>query len=75
MSVHLTIRRRLAEAMQARRLTAREVAERSGYSAYYVRGVQRGRYGNPTIGAVWALAGALEVDPGWLLGLDDRAPP
>lgn len=48
-------------------LTLAAVAERSGLSLPYVSNLERGR-GNPTIEALTALAGALDVGPGALLG-------
>ena len=71
MSVHDTLRVRLREALKASHLPLKAVADRSGYTPGYVRAIA-GRstrdQRNPTIGAVWAIAGALGVDPLWLLG-------
>jgi transcriptional regulator with XRE-family HTH domain len=70
-NVHDTLRVRLREALEASPLNLKAVADRSGYTAGYIRAIA-GRstrdQRNPTVGAVWAIAGALDVDPLWLLG-------
>lgn len=71
MTVNQIMRARLRKAIDASRLPLKTVSSRSGYSASYIAGLAGRRVGapcNPTIGAVWALARALEVDPIWLLG-------
>lgn len=71
MTVNQIMRARLREAIASSKLPLKTVSSRSGYSPNYIAalaGRRAGRPCNPTIGAVWALARALEVDPMWLLG-------
>ena len=72
-SVHLTLARRLRHAMLAQPRQSKQVAARAGYSDGYLRSLMCGE-GNPTIGAVWALAEALDADPLWLLGGPGEVP-
>lgn len=66
----------LGDRIRARRvglgLTLATVAERSGLSLQYVSNLERGR-GNPTLEALTALAGALEVTLGDLLTEGEQA--
>ena len=66
MTVHAILRTRLREALDASPLNLKTISHRSGYSSGYITSLTRSR--NPTVGAVWAIAGALGVDPLWLLG-------
>jgi transcriptional regulator with XRE-family HTH domain len=69
--VHATLRERLNEALDRHPDHIKVIAERAGYNREYVAslaGRRKGRTFSPTIGAVWAIAGALGVDPLWLLG-------
>ena len=69
MSIHYTFRDRLKIAMKNYgRYALKNVSLKSGYSPGYVRGLYSNNPRNPTIGAVEAIAGALNVDPLWLLG-------
>lgn len=74
MSPHRVLRRRLNEAMRLRAVRPVDLAKRSGYSAGYIANLRAGRGSNPTLAAVWALAGALGVEPLWLLGGDATRP-
>jgi transcriptional regulator with XRE-family HTH domain len=71
MSVHKIFRERLrATAKERGRGIYKQIAYKSGYTDGYIRGLANsGR--NPTIGAVWAIAEALEVNPHYLLGGTD----
>lgn len=72
MTVHTIFRDRLSEVLaELGRGAMKELAYKSGYSAGYIRGLAaNGR--NPTIGAVWAIAQALDVCPFWLLGKGEK---
>lgn len=68
MNVHETFRTRLREVTKARgRGTYKQVAIKSGYSEGYIRSMVSGNR-NPTIGAIWAVADALDISPFYLLG-------
>lgn len=73
MSVHEAFIQRLRQAL-ASAGPLKVTAARSGYSAGYISSLVHGRVSNPTIGTVWALAGALDVDPLWLLGANVDQP-
>ncbi len=73
MSVHETFARRLKQAL-ATAGPLKVTAARSGYSRGYISALAQGHDSNPTLGTVWALAGALNVDPLWLLGADVDQP-
>ena len=76
MNVHATLRKRLRYAVDLDPRSSKTIAMRAGYSEGYLSGLINGHNnGNPTIGAVWALAGELGVDPLWLLGSDQHAAP
>lgn len=62
------LRLRLDAAMRLRNTGVTDLAKRSGYEAGYISSLRKGRRSNPTLATVWALAGALDVDPLWLLG-------
>lgn len=69
--VHETLRQRLNEALAAHPDSLAVISRRAGYNANYIgslTGRRQRRNSNPTIGAVWAIAGAMGVDPLWLLG-------
>lgn len=72
MSVHLTFSKRLGEAMRMRGQTLTGLSRVSGYNTSYLCRLRSGAQANPTVGAVWALASALDVNPFWLLGGDDE---
>lgn len=73
MSVHETFAKRLKQAL-ATAGPLKVIAARSGYSRGYISALANSGDGNPTIGTVWALGGALGVDPLWLLGADVDQP-
>lgn len=50
----------------------KDIAEKSGYSPSYIRGLTSGLR-NPTIRAVWAIAKAMDISPFYLLGGDNDA--
>lgn len=66
-------RERLRSVQEDRALSAAELAGVAGVS---VRSVERWRTGPelPGLGAVYLLAAALQVDPGWLVGGEGRQP-
>ena len=71
MTVHQILRERLrAITRQRGRGIFKQIAFKSGYSDSYIRGLVSSRR-NPTIGAVWAIADALEINPFYLLGGTD----
>ena len=63
---------RLRESRKATGLSLEQVAESAGMSKSYVWELERGAVSNPTVRAVFSLAGALGVTPAYLIGLDDR---
>lgn len=69
--IHAVLRQRLNEALDAHPDTLAAISRRAGYDPNYVgslTGRRKRRNFNPTIGAIWAIAGAMGVDPLWLLG-------
>lgn len=67
-----TFRERLRIAVAAQpRPRWKALERRSGYSVGYIRDLMHDRRHSPTLGCVYALAGALNVRPAWLLGLDN----
>jgi transcriptional regulator with XRE-family HTH domain len=72
MSVHATFSDRLGEALRMRGQTLKGLSRVSGYNTSYLCRLRAGDKANPTVGAVWALASALDVSPFWLLGGDDE---
>jgi len=58
---------------KARNMSLDDVAAASGFTKSHVWELEKGRSRNPTVRAVWSLAAALGVSPGWLLGLDPDA--
>lgn len=77
-SVHHTLRRRLREAIERDDRTLTDIAKAAGYTPGYLSSlaggqVSRGRL-NPTVGALWAIADTLGVDPLWLLGGGEEMP-
>lgn len=70
-NVHAILRDRLRKALSEAPGGLSRVSATSGYSKGYIAalaGRSVRQQNNPTIGAVWAIAGALGVDPFWLLG-------
>lgn len=68
MSIHETFRTRLKSVLKTgKHGYQKEIADKSGYSPSYIRGLASSSR-NPTIGAVWAIADALEINPFYLLG-------
>lgn len=65
------LQRRLRETRKARGMSLQAVADAAGMSKPYVWELERGSVSNPTIRAVWSIAGALGVAPAYLIGLDD----
>lgn len=70
--VHASMRKRLRKALDDSPETLNAISKHAGYDPSYVGGLANGKKTNPTIGALWAIAGALNVKPGWLLGLEDE---
>jgi len=61
---------RIKTTRKARNMSLEDVAAASGFTKSHVWELERGSSRNPTVRAVWSLAKALGVSPGWLLGLD-----
>lgn len=66
---------RIARLRKARNMSLQEVGDVAGLTKSHVWELEKGRSRNPTVNAVWGLAGALSVSPAALLGLDDQMPP
>ena len=71
-NVHHEIATRAKGVIESQAIPLKVVAERSGLSTGWISGILRGQNVNPRVGNVWALAGALNVDPHWLMGLDTQ---
>lgn len=65
------LQKRIVATRARRKLTLQQVADGSGLSKSYVWELEKGSISNPTIRAVWSVAGALGVTPAYLMGLDD----
>lgn len=70
MTINKTFQQRLNFAVKESGLSLDSIAYLSGYSANYIRRLKNGIMDNPTISVVWAVAGALSIEPLWLLGED-----
>lgn len=64
--------KRLRDTRGALGFTLQQVADGSGLTKSYVWELEKGSVANPTVRAVWSLAGALGVTPAYLIGLDDK---
>lgn len=73
MEVNEYFRKRLAEERQRQGLSAAELSRRAGLNARAVTDIEEGRAQSPKISTVFALAAALCLDPGDLIGLGPRA--
>lgn len=76
-NVYDTLAKRLRYAIDLDRRSLSDVARASGYSTGYISALYRkhGTTANPSVGAIWAIADALNVDPLWLLGSDRHPEP
>ena len=70
MNVHHEIATRAKQVAVEKAMPLKAIAERSGLSTGWISGILSGKHVNPRIGNIWALAGALGVDPFWLMGND-----
>lgn len=70
-NVHAAFCHRLRKIIELRGTPRKTVAWRSGLAHSTISHMVCGRRSNPSVATVWALAGALQVDPYWLLGLGD----
>ena len=61
---------RMKAVRKDRRMSLDEVAKAAGFTKSHVWELERGRARNPTVRAVWGIADALGVTPGWLMGID-----
>lgn len=68
---HPIIGTRMREVRTAKCRSIHSVAFEVGSSCSYIGRVERGEKANPTVGFVWRVAAALEVRPGYLLGIED----
>ena len=66
--------RTIRECRKARKLSLQEVADRAGFAKAHIWELENGRSKNPTVRAVWAVAGALGLSPARLLGLTTNEP-
>lgn len=71
MKIADTFQERFRECRTTARRSIESVSAESGYSTAYLRRLERGKMASPTILAVWCIAEALEVRPGYLLGIED----
>lgn len=62
------IRDRIREATADMRVSSEKISQTARYSANYIRRLRTDGTCNITIGGVWSLAEALNVNPYWLLG-------
>lgn len=71
-TLNQTFQQRLRILMRqpGKRIPAKVIAARSGYSIAYIRQLLRTHNPNPTLLVVSTLASALDVSVSWLLGLD-----
>lgn len=60
---------------ELRDMTLQQVADAAGLTKSHIWDMEQGKAVNPTVNAVWGIAGALCVSPAMLLGLDDKMPP
>ena len=70
-SLYDTFRGRLRTAITEDGRSCAKLADRSGYSAYYLRSVLRGQKSNPTLLFVEVMADTLHVSKAWLLGMSE----
>lgn len=61
---------RMKATRKQRDMSLDDVAKASGFTKSHVWELEQGRARNPTVRAVWGIADALGVSPGWLMGLD-----
>ena len=61
---------RMKTVRKQRDMSLDDVAKASGFAKSHVWELEQGRARNPTVRAVWGIADALGVSPGWLMGLD-----
>jgi transcriptional regulator with XRE-family HTH domain len=59
---------------ELRGMTLQQVGDASGLTKSHVWEMEKGLSVNPTVNAIWGLSAALVVDPGTLLGLNDKLP-
>src|SRR5687767_5756216 len=64
--------RELKAARLERNFTLKDLSERSGVSITYLSDLERGTLENPTLKALTAISGALDLSPNELLGLDQN---
>lgn len=76
-NVYATLAKRLRYAIDLDRRSLSQIARASGYSTGYISALYRktGPQVNSSLGAIWAIAGALNVEPLWLLGSDHHPEP
>lgn len=72
MDANETFRRNLTAARQAKGLSAAVLSRMAGLNDRAVKDIEEGRAQSPKLSTVFALADALEVDPGSLMGLPPR---
>lgn len=61
---------RMKAVRNQRKMSLEDVAKAAGFTKSHVWEIEQGRALNPTVRAVWGIAGALGVSPGWLMGID-----
>ena len=69
-NVHAELSERTRKLVTERGMKISQLSHDSGLSVGTISGLLRGQHANLRIGNVWALAGALNVDPFWLMGHD-----
>lgn len=71
MDMRALVGRNFARLRKAKGFTQEEIAQRSGFSQWYISGLETGRR-NPTVITLYELASALEVAVTDLLKVDDE---
>lgn len=61
---------RMRDVRKQRKMSLDDVAKAANFTKSHVWELEQGRARNPTVRAVWGIADALGVSPGWLMGID-----
>lgn len=67
-----TFRQNLLRIRQERGLSAAELSRMAGLNARAVKDIEEGRAQSPKLATVFAIAAALKIDPGEMIGLGKR---
>lgn len=66
---------KMRAARDAAGMSLEAVALRAGMTKSHIWELEQGKAKNPTIRAIWGIAGALSLSPSYLLGLNVESPP